>query len=79
MCIRDRRRIFYINPQKQSVELGFCRGDLLGENALLKSKGRKQVKTISFRNISEIEDEQILPIIHEAILVDEIKSKKVQK
>ena len=40
-----RKRIFYINPQKQSVDLGFCEGNLLSENPILKTKNRKQVKT----------------------------------
>lgn len=71
-----KKRIFYINPQKQSVDLGFCEGYLLSENPVLKTKNRKQVKTIGFKSIDEIQEDIVLPIIHEAILIDQLHKKR---
>jgi hypothetical protein len=70
------KRIFYINPQKKSVELGFCEGHLLSANRILKTKDRKQVKTIGFKSIDEIQEDILLPIIHEAILIDQLHKKR---
>jgi len=71
-----KKRIFYINPKENWVDLGFCEGYLLGENPVLQTKNRTQVKTICFKSIQEIEDEIVLPIIHEAIIIDQLKNKK---
>lgn len=71
-----KKRIFYIAPQKKSVDLGFCEGHLLSENQILETKNRTQVKTIRFNNINEINAEIILPLIHEAIIIDENRNSK---
>lgn len=71
-----KKRIFYINPQENWVDLGFCEGYLLSENPVLQTKNRLQVKTIRFFTINEIEDDVILPVIHEAIIIDQLRSKK---
>lgn len=73
------KRIFYINPQKKWVDLGFCQGYLLGENEVLQSKNRTQVKTIRFISSEEIKDDILLPIIHEAIIIDQLKNNKKNK
>jgi hypothetical protein len=70
-----KKRIFYLNPQETWVDLGFCEGYLLAENPILQTKERTQVKTIRFTAISEIIDDYLLPIIHEAIIIDQIKNK----
>jgi hypothetical protein len=56
--------------------LGFCEGYLPGENKILQAKNREQVKTIRFFSVSEINDDIVLPIIHEAILPDQLRNKK---
>jgi hypothetical protein len=33
-----KKRIFYVNPQKSWVDLGFCEGYLLAENPVLETK-----------------------------------------
>ena len=73
------KRIFYINPQKKWVELGFCEGYLLGENKYLQSKNRTHVKTIRFISAGEIIDDILLPIIHEAIIIDQLRNNKKNK
>ncbi len=57
--------------------LGFCEGNLLGENKILQTKNREQVKTIRFFSVTEINDNIVLPIIHEAILPDQLRNKKM--
>jgi len=70
-----RKRIFYLNPAKNGVDLGFCDGHLMAENPLLETKNRSQIRTAFFSHLSEIPDEILLPLIHEAIILDEIKLK----
>ena len=70
------KRIFYLNPQDNWVDLGFCEGFLLTENPILQTKNRTQVKTIRFFSISEINEDDVLPIIHEAIINDQARNKK---
>ena len=70
------KRMFYLNPHDDGVDLGFCEGYLLDENPLLQTKNRTQVKTIRFYSINEIEEDFVLPIIHEAIEVDQQRNKK---
>jgi len=74
----SKKRIFYLNPQETRVDLGFCEGYLLSDNHVLQTKNRKQVKTITFNNISEIDEDVLLPIIHEAIIIDEIRNSKAK-
>ncbi len=57
--------------------LFFCEGYLLGENKILQTKNREQVKTIRFFSVTEINDNIVLPIIHEAILPDQLRNKKI--
>lgn len=73
-----KKRIFYLNPQGNRVDLGFCEGYLLSNHPVLQTKNRSQVRTIGFYNIDEIEEDVLLPIIHEAIIIDEIKNRKVK-
>ncbi|MGB1207077.1 MAG: DUF1801 domain-containing protein [Chitinophagales bacterium] len=67
--------ICYLNPTKDNkVELAFIRGNELSNvQGLLVSNGRKQVSGISFQKVAEIPEIVIREIIHEAILLDEIK------
>ena len=69
-----KKRIFYLNPLKDAVDLGFCDGFLMGENQLLEKKNRTQIRTIRFTKIADINDESIIPLIHEAILIDRLKA-----
>ncbi len=68
--------ICYMNPTKDSkVEFAFVRGnELSNEQGLLFNKGRKQVYSVELAKTSEIPYTAINEIIHEAILLDEIKT-----
>ncbi|MCB9283168.1 MAG: DUF1801 domain-containing protein [Lewinellaceae bacterium] len=65
--------ICYLNPTKDGgVEIGFPRGwELSNEQGVLEDRGRKQVRGIVFRKISDIPEETLLEIVQEAILLDE--------
>jgi len=71
-----KKRIFYLNPQETWVDLGFCDGYLLAEYPILEIKDRTQVKTARFKTINCIIDDELLPVIHEAIIVDQIRNQK---
>jgi hypothetical protein len=65
--------ICYLFPTKKgAIELAFTRGnELSNEQGLLKRKGRKQVASIDFKVLSDIPEQSIKEVIHEAILLDE--------
>jgi len=73
--------ICYLNPVKNNkIELAFVRGNELSNyQEILDNRGRKQVYSIEFEKISEIPIQQINEIIHEAILLDEIKPYKSKR
>lgn len=70
-----KKRIFYITPKKDNIDFGFCNGYLMAENRLLQIKDRTQVRTITIYKLSEIKDEVLIPLIHEAIIIDENKDR----
>ncbi|MBL8016592.1 MAG: DUF1801 domain-containing protein [Ignavibacteria bacterium] len=71
----SRSWICYLNPLKNGkVEFAFVRGnELSNSQGILDSKGRKQVYSIEFENVSEIPVMVVNEIIHEAILLDGTK------
>ncbi|MEK9614257.1 MAG: DUF1801 domain-containing protein [Flavobacteriaceae bacterium] len=73
--------ICYLNPTKDSkIEFAFVRGNELSNHwGILDSKGRKQVYSIEFENVSEIPTQRIYKIIEEAILLDETKPYKSKR
>lgn len=64
--------ICYLNPSKSNtVELAFTRGNELSDtNNLLSANGRKQVRSITYANHSEIIVPLIEAVIDEAIALD---------
>ena len=61
----------------KGVTLGFCQGNRMSnEEGLLLSEGRKQVYCMYFKNLNEIDDQQIRALLFEAELVDESFKKK---
>jgi hypothetical protein len=72
--------ICYINVRKKTVDLGFVNGaNLSNHQGLLEVKDRVSVKTISFQNVSEIDESILREIIFEAIMLDEIKISNKKK
>ena len=67
--------ICYLSPLKNGrVELVFTRGrELSNEQGLLQARERKQVAGMLFGKLSDVPEETVREVIHEAILLDEIK------
>jgi hypothetical protein len=67
-----KRWVCYLNPTKDGqVELGFPRGwELSNEQGLLETKGRKQVRSVTFAKVEDIPAEALLEVIQEAILLE---------
>lgn len=65
--------ICYLNPGKMgSVEFAFTRGnELSNSQGLLKSKGRKQVYSVEYQSLDDVNEEILIEILHEAIILDE--------
>jgi hypothetical protein len=65
--------ICYLNPQKKgSVELAFTRGNELEDpGGLLEARGRAQVQGILLPSLRSFDPEALLPLLYEAIALDE--------
>lgn len=74
-CYYKKSWICYLKPLKnEKIELAFMRGNELSNNqGLLKSGGRKQLRSIEFSTLKEIPVDAIKEVFHEAILLDETK------
>lgn len=54
------------------VQFGLCRGYLLSnDRGLLAMNGRKQVATVTFHSVEEIDEQALRELIDEAVLIDE--------
>ncbi|MGC6422446.1 MAG: DUF1801 domain-containing protein [Flavobacteriaceae bacterium] len=73
--------ICYLKPTKKgTVEFSFVRGnELSNDDGLLKSKGRKQVHSIEIEKVKDKPRKNLNKIIHEAILLDQVKPYSVKK
>lgn len=61
----------------KGVTLGFSQGNRMSnEDGVLLAEGRKQVYCMYFKNLSDIDDQQIRALLFEAELVDESFKKK---
>lgn len=69
-------RLCYLNLKEDGVDLGFCRGALLSDHHLLGRKELKEVRIIHYNNLQEINVVELLPIIFEAIILNELTNKK---
>lgn len=74
-CYYKKSWICYLKPLKnEKVELAFMRGnELSNHQGLLKSHGRKQLRSIEFAAIKDIPLDALKEIFHEAILLDEVQ------
>ncbi|MBL7967935.1 MAG: DUF1801 domain-containing protein [Prolixibacteraceae bacterium] len=68
-------RLCYLNPKGKGIDLGFCRGAMLSDHYLLGRKELKEVRIIHFRNYQDIREHEILPIISEAMIINELAKK----
>lgn len=83
-CYYKKSWICYLKPIKnEKVELAFMRGNELSNNqGVLKSLGRKQLRSIEISDLKKIELDVIKEVLNEAIHLDETKpyaSKRKQK
>jgi uncharacterized protein YdhG (YjbR/CyaY superfamily) len=72
----------YLNPNGDGIDLSFTRGtELDDENKLLELRGRKQVKSITFYSIAEVEEheEEIRRLLNEAAILNEYHATRRQK
>ncbi len=74
-CYYNKSWICYLKSvRSESIELAFLRGNELSNvQGILKSHGRKQLRSIEFSEIKEIPIESVKEILQEAILLDEAK------
>lgn len=67
----------YINPAKEGIELGLCRGkDLIEAFPQLEQKGRAIVATLSIKHSTDFKKLEIGPLIAAAALWNEEAKKK---
>ena len=73
-CYYKKSWICYLKPLKnEKIELAFMRGnELSNSQGLLKSNGRKQLRSLVFSTVEEIPVALVKEIFHEAILLDEV-------
>jgi hypothetical protein len=69
-------RLCYLNPKENSLEMGFCRGAMMNQNELLSRTELKEVRIIKYANIQEIREENLLPLIYEAMILNELTKKR---
>lgn len=62
----------YLNPLKgDRVELCFIRGkELSGNSAILEMRKRKTIAGIQLHNLIQLPEEEIVRVIHEALILD---------
>ncbi|GEO03893.1 hypothetical protein AAE02nite_15570 [Adhaeribacter aerolatus] len=65
-------RLCYLNPLRQGVAIGFCRGfELSDEQGLMEAKDRKEIKTITYKNIAAIDERVLREVLQEALVLNE--------
>ena len=58
------------------VTLGFCQGNRMSDDSLLKSEGRKQVRVMYFSTVRDIKEDQVRALLFEAGMIDDSFAKK---
>ena len=72
-------QVCYLHPDTDSVELCFAKGyHLSDEQKILQSKGRKQVRSITFHSVAETEEweQEVRRLLNEAAILNEYQFKK---
>jgi len=72
----------YINPHEDGVDLGFTKGyELSNDQGILEAKGRRQVKSVTFHSVAELEENEdtIRHILNEAAILNEYRFKRKVK
>lgn len=69
----------YLSPQPDGVDLGFTKGyELSDDQKMLESKGRKQVKSVTYYSVAELEENEdaIRHLLNEAAILNEYRFKR---
>lgn len=72
----------YLNPNEEGVDLGFTKGyELSNDQGILEAKGRRQVKTVTFHSVAELEENEdtIRHLLNEAAILNEYRFKRKVK
>lgn len=72
----------YLNPVDGGVDLNFVHGNILSnEQKLLEAKGRKQVKSVTFYSVAELEEheKEIRHLLNEGAILNEYHHKRKNK
>jgi hypothetical protein len=63
----------YINTDAENVILGFCSGTEISDPFNILQNGSKESeKTLSFKDIKDIDYEKVIPLLQQAILINEL-------
>ncbi len=69
--------LFFLNPRKEYVEMGFCNGaSLHDENNLFKALDRAYIRHLYVFSIEDVFKDSTRELIQQAILYNEMKDKK---
>ena len=72
-------QLCFLNPKKEVVLLGLCKGAFLSnEQGLLEGEG-KEVRHIRIKRFSDIHPEVLQTLLHEAMLLNEHEHQRVKK
>lgn len=69
--------LFFLNPRKDYVEMGFCNGAFLhDERGIFKALDRAYIRHLYVYNIEDAFKDSTRELIQQAILYNEVKKKK---
>lgn len=67
------KKICYLSHNKEGMYLGFLKGHQMSlANGLLSMQGRKQVASVSYRSVEDVDESMLYEVLQEALLLDEI-------
>lgn len=72
----------YFNPGPDGIDFSFTKGnELSDEQQILESRGRKQVRSITFYSLAQVEEHEdsIRRLLNEAAILNEYLYKRKQK
>lgn len=72
--------LFFLNPRKDTIELGICNGaKLYDEDGILSATDRKIIRHLVITSLKDTRKPEVRAILQQAIMVRELEEKKVNK
>jgi len=69
-------RLCFLNPRRETVILGLCKGAFLADvSGLLEGEG-KEVRHVIIKNLADINQAALQTLLQEAILLNEVEKKR---